>query len=193
MITATVSDPKAYWQEIRTKLNKSIAEGLKDVARLGAIGAASATYPRGTSGKTRDTLHKAIFKDVARAYNPNGQESDDGSHLLTNRNAKGRVPSGVERMRISRDSYDRIKLNMLKRAGMAKSGWLAAAANIDSKTRIPVWLRKETPNLGYAVIRKNRVTIGNRVNYSNRLLPPEAARRVAVNAMKNYHKRALRL
>lgn len=111
----------------------------------------------------------------ARKYLPGFEmrHSDSGNHLEKVRGPRGRVPASVPVMGISNSSdLDGIKEQKKLTAGLAKAGWLQAAKNISSKTRVPSWLRKKQ-NVGYAKKASSgwnfSVTLYNTVRYASAL------------------------
>lgn len=190
MIKVKITTPDAYWNTITKKLNKTVEEGVQDVARLAAQKCANSTYPSGTSSKTRDTLNNTIYKDVNRAYIvANTDNTDDGDYLLKNRNNKGRVSVGIKRKGISRAEYERLKEKFVKTAGMAKAGWLQAAQELSPKARVPVWLRKDQ-KLATVLVTKNSVTITNNVKYASNLITDGQIRNAIINSYKGLFKLA---
>jgi hypothetical protein len=188
-----VTNPDDFWKTIERNLNKSIEEGVKDVGRLAAIKCASATFPSGTSGKTKNSLQNAIFKDVNRAYivNEHSTETDDGSYLQSHRNNKGRVSVGLQRKPLKRAEYEKIKQRLVKSAGMAKAAWLQAASQLSHKTRVPAWLRKDK-DLATVIVTKTSVTIINRVRYAAHLITDKQLKNAITNSYKGLFKLALR-
>lgn len=192
MIKVKITTPDAFWKTINQKLKKTISEGLVDVAVAASNGAARSTFPSGTTNKTKDSLEKAIYKDINRAYfavDSDTLDREDGEYLLKNRNHKGRIPYGVERQKIRRSDYDDIKEKLTKRAGMAKAGWLQASKHLRGTTRIPQWLRK-SQDLASVTITPESVTIRNKIKYAGELITESQLKRIMINAYKGLYKRA---
>lgn len=192
-VRVTVTTPDKYWATIQHKLKKTIAEGIQDVARLACTKAANSTFPKGTSAKTKDMLEKAIYKDINRAYiaideHPK-QLHEDGSYLLRHRGSRGRVPEGLERKFIQRVDYEHIVDKLVKRAGLAKAGYLDAAKKLKGNSRVPVWLRKEQ-DLSDVRITSGSVTITNRVKYASYLITDRQLENLMKNAYDGLIKQA---
>lgn len=197
MIKVKLETPSnQYWDTITKKLKITVSDGIKDVARLASERAARATFPGGTTNKTKESLYKSIYKDVNRAYLPvpmgKSVGSDDGDYLLRHRNSKGRVPAGVEQLVVNYADYDKIKERLVKRAGMVKAGWLQAASDLKQKTRIPVWLRKEQ-NLSDVIIKDDYVIVINRVRYASNLITDKQLKNLMENAFTGLIRRAERM
>lgn len=198
MIGVKIQQNVHYWDTITRKLNITVEQGIQDVARLAATKAAASTFPTGTSNKTKDVLEKAIYKDINRAYLVVDERNqhindEDGNYLLRHRERKGRVPDTVERIAIRREDYNKLKDRFVKRAGMAKAGWLQAAADVKSGVRVPAWLRKHGQLLGSADIRKDSVTVTNHCKYASELITQQQLRNIMINAFQGLYKRAQRM
>lgn len=174
-------------------LNKESGEIIKEIARNGAKSAATTTFPRGIASNTRDTLTKAIYKDIIRAYQPSGTSTvvDDGDYMYSNRNAKGRVSSNTKRKFISQASYENIRKEKIKLAGMAKAGWMAGSNSIGAKKiNVPVWLRKDYSFLGSSTVTGNgwetTVEVNNNVKYASSLLTDSQLRKIISYSYINY-------
>lgn len=193
MIKVKITTPDDYWKTIERKLNKTVEEGIIDVARLAAQKCATSTFPSGTSGKVKNSLHNAIFKDINRAYlvDNNTEETDDGSYLMSNRNAKGRVSVGLQRKPMKRADYEQLKERFVKTAGMVKAGWLQAALQLSPKVRVPAWLRKDQ-DLADVQITKTSVTITNKVQYASNLITERQIKNAIINSYKGLYKLALK-
>lgn len=197
MIKVKLETPSnQYWDTITKKLKITVSDGIKDVARLASERCARSTFPGGTTNKTKESLEKTIYKDINRAYLPvpidKKLDSEDGQYLLRHRNARGRVPEGTKQLVINYDDYDRIRERLVKRAGMAKAGWLQAARELRAKNRIPVWLRKEQ-NLADVIVKPDYVIVINKVRYASELITDKQLKNAMENAFTGLIKRAQRM
>lgn len=196
MIRVRIDTPNNYyWNTITKKLKITVEQGVRDVARLACERAARSTYPSGTSNKTKESLHKSIYKDVNYAYLPvanKNLESEDGDYLLAHRNNRGRVPSNTKQKVITFADYDRIKERLVRHSGMAKAGYLQAARKLKDSNRIPVWLRKEI-NLSTVSIQGQTVMITNHVRYASNLITDRQLKNLMENAFKGLIGRANRI
>lgn len=187
--------PNEYWLMITRKLNITVSEGIKDVARLASERAAKATFPSGTSNKTKESLEKTIYKDVSRAYfaiPDNNLPTESGEYLLRHRNNRGRVSEGTNKKFISFEDYEYISDRFIERAGIAKAGWLQAAKELRQKSRIPKWLRKEI-DLADVIVKKDYVIVINRVKYASNMITDKKLKNVMENAFTGLYKRASKI
>lgn len=189
-----VKEMQAKLDKFGKAVNKESQDILKEIARNGANSAASTTFPRGTTSKVRDSLHKAIYKDIIRSYIPveNTTITDDGSHLESKRTSKGRVPSFSNRKVISQASYESIRREKIRLSGLVKAAWLEAGNSIGAKNiRVPVWLRKDY-KFGESSVTGNgwesTVTVKNNVKYSSNLITDSQLQRILTYSYLNYMK-----
>lgn len=100
--------------------------------------------------------------------------SDDGGHMDSVRNNKGRVKDNAETMGISDNSaLQRIAEAKSKNIAYSKLAWLQAAQSLGAKTRIPAWIRKDKTYGSSRVLRNGWSTIielHNRISYATNVL-----------------------
>lgn len=195
MITVKIENADQMRKELTEfgkALNKEASEIIKEIARNGAKNAANTTFPRGTTSKTRDSLTKAVYRDIIKSYEPHGNVTvtDDGSYLEGKRGTKGRVRDYNNRMKISYQSYEDIRAKKTKTIGLVKAAWMEGANSIGTtRIRVPVWLRKDY-SFGDSTVTGNdwqtSVEVKNNVDYASNVISDNQLRRILTSTYSNY-------
>lgn len=180
---------KAYGAAVEKEADALV----KEIAVLGAKNLASNTFPKGTSGKVKESLTKGVQKDLHKVYRPSAKSdgTDDGGYLESRRNNKGRVSRREKQMFISVSNFEEIQKNKVKTVGEVKAAWLAAAKSLVTTKRnpIPAWLRKSVER-GYSMVKGARfgttVTLVNTVRYASSVIKPADIQKSIGYAYKNY-------
>lgn len=173
-------------------VNKESAEIIEDIAVSGARYLANNTNPFGLSGKTKDVLMRAVYKDVTRVYiaSDKSTSTDDGSYMNKFRNRNGRIPNKIkEPMFISPTNMQEIMKAKTENVGNAKEGWFDSIKSLKNQKRIPKWLKKPI-DLGSATKKgdgiKTEIALTNSCRYIGKLISNAAIQKSLGLAYKNY-------
>lgn len=173
-------------------VGKEAEEVIEDIAVSGARYLANNTNPFGLSGKTKEALYKAVYKDVLKVYvqSTKPTQEDDGSYMEQFRNRNGRIPKNIDKpMFISPTNMQEIMRVKTANVGNAKEGWFDAIKNLKNQKRIPAWLKKPI-DLGSANKKgdgiKTEIALTNSCKYINKLISPAEVQKSLGLAYKNY-------
>jgi hypothetical protein len=180
----------AELRQLGRKLGRSSREVMQRMARNVATSAMRETQPFGTTNKSRDMGVKAVTRDVHRSLRSGGDEASFSGALAfhESKRIKGKVPKGIDRMRVTKDTLRQVVEAKAARVGLAKAAWGQAALNLGAP-RIPKWIGRH--NNRWTRVKEGRrlfnptYEVTSRVSYASEQFTPDRQLRVVRTAMFN--------
>jgi hypothetical protein len=132
-------------------MDKTVEDGINQIARGGAKQMAIKVQPYGINKKTKDLLHGLVAKQAHRAIrnaNVQGIQGTAASVHTKARDRRGRVPKDLatqgkyKRSPISFSERNAHVDKTVKKIGQAKAAWIEAGEKVDgTKITVQKWLR----------------------------------------------------
>jgi hypothetical protein len=192
-VTAELQNSPALVAEFRRlgrRLDMSAQDVMERAARNVATSAMRMTIPFGIKTEHHDLGKFAARRGVSRALSPVGGMATLQQALAHHQSARvnGKVSRGVEKLRVSREVYDKAQETVQSRVGKAKSAWGQAALKFGAP-RIPKWIGKHANRWTQAQKTTRRwrpgATMTSRLRYASDALPTRLQNKAVESGMRN--------